>query len=124
MRDTLAPVISLHLDDKLIHSSDPAGEDGTGISLTYNSQESDAGSYPSSADMIRGGEENPAGIVPADAENPGPYENPHLVDSVMLAETTGQNGNTWLMGAAASAVTGLALLAYNQKKHTVVTIDV
>jgi hypothetical protein len=55
------------------------------------------------------------------------YGNPHLHDNghiLMAEESQASSTNGWIVGAAASAVTGLALLGYSQRKSTVTTVPV
>jgi hypothetical protein len=115
VRDTLRPVISLHLGHtvdyihgvkKLIHTSDHT-------------------------DKGLNGEVNPAGLdrvsgmdVPTHMEA-ATYGNPHLHDEGYMAEQSqASSANGWIVGAAASAVTGLALLGFSQRKSTVTTVPV
>jgi hypothetical protein len=120
VRDTLRPVISLHLggageDKKLIHVS-------------------------AAADRGLGNEANPAGmdrdaVTAPDGMEESTYGNPHLHDNghvnaaggqhmFMAEESQASSTNGWIVGAAASAVTGLALLGYSQRKSTVTTVPV
>jgi len=112
VRDTLRPVISLHLggageDKKLIHVS-------------------------AAADHGLDGEANPAGmdrdsVTAPDGMEESTYGNPHLHDggdNLMAEESQASSTNGWIVGAAASAVTGLALLGYSQRKSTVTTVPV
>jgi len=111
VRDTLRPVISLHLgageDKKLIHVS-------------------------AAADRGLGQQANPAGMDRAQVTAPAgmeesTYGNPHLHDNghiLMAEESQASSTNGWIVGAAASAVTGLALLGYSQRKSTVTTVPV
>merc|ERR1712028_277624 len=86
VKDTLAPVITLHLKNKLIHQS-------------------------ASADKGIGGQANAAGVK---------VGNPYLKDGKFMAEESASaSTNGWVLGAAASAVTGLALLGFSQRKSTV-----
>ena len=95
VRDTLPPVISLHLDKKLIHVSDATQ---TGLSNAQNSAQA-----------------NRAGDA---------AYNPNLKDMVLMAEQSSASTNSWLLAAAASAVTGLALLSFSSKRATPVTVPV
>ena len=94
VRDTLPPVISLHLDKKLIHVSDATQ---TGLSNAQNSAQA-----------------NRAGDA---------AYNPNLKD-MLMAEQSSASTNSWLLAAAASAVTGLALLSFSSKRATPVTVPV
>ena len=94
MRDTLPPVISLHLDKKLIHVSDATQ---TGLSNAQNSAQA-----------------NRAGDA---------AYNPNLKDMLMVEQSSAST-NSWLLAAAASAVTGLALLSFSSKRATPVTVPV
>lgn len=95
VQDTLAPVISLHL---------------AGHGLIHASNANDVG---------LNGQANPAG-VPRDTSVGPHYGNPNL----MAEEAASTATNGWIVGAAASAVTGLALLGYSQRKSTVTTVPV
>jgi len=92
VRDTLPPVISLHLDKKLIHVSDHSA---VGLS-----------------------DGNLAGPNPAVNKAGDPTYNPNLKD-MLMAEQASSSSNTWLIAAAASAVTGLALLSASSKRTPV-----
>jgi hypothetical protein len=88
VKDTLPPVISLHLKGHLIHKS---GSEKKGL----------------------GGEENPAGT----------HRNPYLVKRYDETHSSVKNDfmaetsvNGWMIAAIASAVTGVALLSFAQKK--------
>jgi hypothetical protein len=94
VRDTLPPVISLHLDKKLIHVSDST-QTGLGDGTNH-----DAAPV------------NPAGGL---AQK---YHDTHVKDSLM-AEQSSASSNAWLVAAAASAVTGLALLSASSKRAPV-----
>jgi hypothetical protein len=91
VKDTLPPVITLHLKNQLIHQSQG---DQSGL----------------------GGEKNPAGT----AANPflKSFMEAPVQDNQFMAETqTSVNG--WLIGAVASAVAGVALLGMSAKKTAV-----
>jgi hypothetical protein len=120
VRDTLAPVISLHLKQST----------GTHM-LIHTSAANDVGI---------GGQKNPAGwhgtvgseYSPGDSATDPSGGNPYLKDfgasetfpSMMAEEAATSSTNGWIVGAAASAVTGLALLGYSQRKSTVTTVPV
>merc|ERR1711898_55937 len=95
VKDTMPPVITLHLKGSLIHES---ASDQTGI----------------------GGESNPAGKKRGSIKGYPHRGNPYL----MAEEQSSTATNGWIIGAAASAVTGLALLGYSQRKSTVTTVPV
>jgi len=95
VRDTLPPVISLHLDDKLIHVSD-ATKLGLGNGADKNAKA-----------VNRAGD---------------PTYNAALKDNVkdmLMSEQGSTTNNVWLLAAAASAVTGLALLSATSKRAPV-----
>jgi hypothetical protein len=112
VRDTLRPVISLHL-----------GKDDQNMKLIHTSAAADRG---------LDGEENPAGmdrdsVTAPNGMEESTYGNPHLHDNghiLMAEESQASSTNGWIVGAAASAVTGLALLGYSQRKSTVTTVPV
>jgi len=100
VKDTLAPVITLHLKNKLIHQS-------------------------ASADKGIGGQANPAGVLSHTNAAGVKVGNPYLKDGKFMAEESASaSTNGWVLGAAASAVTGLALLGFSQRKSTVTTVPV
>jgi len=94
VRDTLPPVITVTLGDKLIHISkgDQKGLDD---------------------------ETNPAG--PVGTQNPN-LEGVTFQGTVLMAEAAASNG--WLMGAVASATVGVALLTYGSRKTSAVSVPV
>merc|ERR1719506_1955185 len=115
VRDTLAPVISLHLKTaadqyKLIHTS-AAKDKGLG------GQENPAGWLGTAGDIVTGSGDSKTGG--------NPYLKDHTSEpSYMAEEAPTSSTNGWIVGAAASAVTGLALLGYSQRKSTVTTVPV
>jgi hypothetical protein len=91
VRDTLPPVITLHLRKNLIHTSQD-GQKGLG------------------------GQVNPAGFK---SENPFLKNAPTSVtQNSFMAEGSASSVNGWVLGAVASAVTGLALLSMSARKAT------
>jgi len=98
VRDTLPPVITLKLNNKVVHHSK---YDQTGI-YTVN---------PANIHMA-----NPAGYAQGAGSGVlsgrNTFGNPNF-----MAESTTTNG--WLIGAAASAVAGVALLGLSARKSTV-----
>ena len=91
VRDTLPPVITLHLRKNLIHTSQD-GQKGLG------------------------GQLNPAGFK---SENPFLKKAPTSVtQNSFMAEGSASSVNGWVLGAVASAVTGLALLSMSARKAT------
>jgi hypothetical protein len=108
VKDTLPPVITLHLKNKLVHTS-AIGQQGQ---MTQN---------PANLDMT-----NPAGYLKGAKASEGDrytyvpkgqtsriaFGNPYMKDNLM-AESTSTNG--WLIGAVASAVAGVALLGFSRK---------
>jgi len=102
VKDTLPPVITLHLKNTLIHTS-------------------------KTTDLGVGGEANPAGMASYD----GSESNPTLVSGYvpsaaaapntfpqvnnLMAEESQSSVSGWIVAAAASGVTGLALVAYASK---------
>jgi len=93
VQDTLPPVISLHLNNKLVHLS---GHTKQGH-----------GSVANPAGQVDG---NP--FLRADYVPPAGYVSNAFS---LMAETQSSSVNGWIVGAAASGVTGLALLAYARK---------
>jgi len=93
VKDTLPPVITLHLQKKLIHQSN-----GKQKGL--------------------GGQSNPAGTK----TNPfiRDWKNGALVKNSFMAESSPVNG--WVIGAVASAVAGVALLGFSAKQTNQVPV--
>jgi hypothetical protein len=108
VRDTLPPVITLHLNNKLVHTSkgDQVGIDHHRIGGHYDP------SYPTRL--------NPAGYAKTSANS---YGNPYISDTLTgdhnnyMAEATATNG--WIIGAVASAVAGVALLGFSSRQAAV-----
>jgi len=127
VRDTLRPVISLHL-----------GKEGTDPN-TGQPFDKKFIHVPAAADRGLGNQRNPAGMDRDSVTAPAgmvdaTYGNPHLHDNghvnaaggqhMFMAEESQASTNGWIVGAAASAITGLALLGYSQRKSTVTTVPV
>jgi len=97
--DTLAPVIALHYKGTLIQrgvASKGSKKNGERVNLAGISQRTVNGKV---------------------------VGNPFL-KNLMAEQTEASPVNAWIVGAAASAVTGLALLGYSQRKSTVTTVPV
>lgn len=95
VKDTLPPVITLHLRNQLIARGKG---DQTGLN----------------------GKTNPAGSAQG---------NPNIAvhesqESKLMAEETTTSANGWVMGAVASAVSGLALLGYSLRRNTQTVVSV
>ena len=95
VKDTLPPVITLHLRNQLIARGKG---DQTGLN----------------------GKVNPAGSA---------VGNPNIAvhessKSTLMAEETTTSANGWVMGAVASAVSGLALLGYSLRRNTQTVVSV
>jgi hypothetical protein len=88
VKDTLPPVISLHLKGHLIHKS---GSEKKGL----------------------GGVKNPAG-TPRNPYLVTKYDESTTVKNSFMAETSSVNG--WVIGAIASATAGVALLSFSTQK--------
>jgi len=93
VKDTLPPVITLTLKNKLIHTSQGTQRTPKNYQKVYL---------------------NPAGLKFNKARKIG---NPNIA---MMAEAVSVNG--WMVGAIASAVAGVALLGFSQKKTTTVPV--
>merc|ERR1712000_243643 len=91
VKDTLPPVITLHLRQKLIHQS-------------------------ASAQLGLGGQLNPAGSAADNMFLNAIYKPTTTTKNEFMAEGSASSVNGWVLGAAASAVTGLALLAMTARK--------
>jgi hypothetical protein len=94
VQDTLAPVISLKAETT----------EGNWETLHVSSAN----------DLGVNDEQNLAGVGQADGGS-NPFVNTNLV---VMAETATSGANTWVVGGVASALTGLALLAFSQSKTT------
>ena len=91
VKDTLPPVITLHLRNQLIAR-------GSGAQVGLN------------------GMKNPAGSA---------VGNPNIPAGKLMAEETSSSSvNGWVMGAVASAVSGLALLGYSLRRNTASVVSV
>ena len=88
VRDTLPPVISLHLDKKLIHVSDATQ---TGLSNAQNSAQA-----------------NRAGDA---------AYNPNLKDMVLMAEQSSASTNSWLLAARLRGDRPCAPVFQQQARH-------
>jgi hypothetical protein len=128
VKDTLPPVITLHLKNKLVHTS--------GTTLGANGQYSPK-DHGINHKMIGGakGKDFPTQWNPAaypkgaNGKNArgttgayGGFGNPYMQDGKFMAETSTTNG--WLIGAVASAVAGVALLGFSARKSTVASVPV
>merc|ERR1712070_78703 len=96
VKDTLPPVITLHLKNKLVHTG------GTTVAGLPKDYPKDAPVEPSAG--YHG------------------FGNPNMKDGPFMAETTTTNG--WMIGAVASAVAGVALLGFSARKSTVTSVPV
>jgi len=105
VKDTLPPVITLSLKDKLIHTSD-GSQVGIGHKMISGVKK---GSFPT--------QYNPAGYSKTTyATKAGEASYVNFGNPYLMAESTTVNG--WVIGAVASAVAGVALLGFSQKKTT------
>jgi hypothetical protein len=95
VKDTLAPVITLHLKRALIHKSAP-GKKGLG------------------------GQYNPAGTKSNPYLMRVPKTASFFGNNSFMAETSSVNG--WMIAAAACAVTGVALLSFSSKSTTTIEV--
>jgi len=98
VKDTLAPVIALKMGSKVIHVSD-ASKKGLG------------------------GETNPA-TLPKENAFLSSLQAGNMQYGYMAEQAQSSSSSAWIMAAAASAVTGLALLGYATRKSTVTTVPV
>jgi len=108
VKDTLPPVITLHLKNKLIHS--PADFGKTGINHGMPNKQWNPANYKRNANALPDAKYEPAAGYKG-------FGNPNF-----MAETATTNG--WLIGAVASAVTGVALLGFSARKSTVTSVPV
>jgi len=111
VKDTLPPVITLHLKDKLVHVGGSDKVDGNWVPHNIGID----GSAPT--------QWNPAAYPvdnqynPAAGYTPSTFGNPNM--SLMAETSTSVNG--WIVGAVGSAVAGVALLSYSARKPAAVT---
>lgn len=120
VKDTLPPVITLHLKNKLVHTG---GTTVAGLPKDYGINHHTIGGK---TDAAYPAQWNPA-AYPKDApvEPSAGYHgfgNPNMKDGPFMAETTTTNG--WMIGAVASAVAGVALLGFSARKSTVTSVPV
>merc|ERR1712072_240670 len=116
VKDTLPPVITLHLKGKLVHTG--AGGNLVGIShnriggLVANNPQPNTNGIPPATSL------NPTGGWPVDGQGIQlPYAQSKAIvghAGNWMAESATTNG--WLIGAVASAVAGVALLGLSAKK--------
>ena len=103
VRDTLPPIISLHLKNKA-DNADTALENRRGKDGT---------------DLIHIGHVMSTGLGSGKTSTRNSNSDKHTQNSnVYMAETT-QSSSAWLVAAAASAVTGLALLGFSRREQVV-----
>jgi len=109
VRDTLPPIISLHLKTKLDNSAD----------TPFNNRRGKDGK-----DLIHIGDTTSMGLGNGVGKRRSNSDKHALNPDVysLMAETT-QSSNVWLVAAAASAVTGLALLGFSRREQ-VAAVDV
>jgi len=118
VRDTLPPVITLKLKNKLVQVSNfaqKAIEQPNKRSIKNPAGSSLKGGNP----FLVGQNVNHGYHATNSAKN-----SPLYVGKFMAEEAQASSGNAWIMGAAASAVTGVALLGYSMKKSTAVSVPV
>merc|ERR1711871_1379148 len=118
VQDTLAPVITLHMDkeqmnnnaETRVHMSDPEG-------VRAQVESPSEGQHANPAGMVRdvNGFGNPFLV--------STYKAQPLTQNAFMAEQ-GSSANAWLLGALASAVAGVALLATSRTRRTVTTVAV
>jgi hypothetical protein len=90
VKDTMRPVISLHLKDQgLIHVSDAGGDDNPAYDMA---------------------------MAADDLSETNTVANEFPTQNILMAEASKGSVSGWMIAAAASAVTGLALTAYSRKK--------
>jgi hypothetical protein len=123
VRDSLPPVITLHLKNRLIHTSDG---DAAGFMGGNNGPVHTAGgaavtsANPTGENNVANpalGRENPSiKTTPTDANSLRQQTENDFPRSWFMAEESSSSVNGWVIGAAASAVTGLALLSMTLRK--------
>jgi hypothetical protein len=107
VKDTLPPVITLKLKDKLIHTSN-GNQVGISHHLIGGEFHADAGTQLNPAGLSRTAYQNQAGVIPQY------YKDHNFGNHNLMAESTTVNG--WVLGAVVSAVAGVALLGFSQQK--------
>jgi hypothetical protein len=95
--DTLKPVITLDVNGEQVKGH--GGEESSGDTRPLDVDPTSA-TYGQSGDL---------------------FTNPIEGAEALMAEKTSRGANAWVLGAVASAVTGLALLGFSQRKTTVAT---
>jgi len=128
VEDTLRPIITLDYNGTQVAQGDEeqyvAGQTHLGRGETHNAdwaaKRDNSPLKELHRDRLDGWHEN--NEAKHGGLNVGSEDNPHGTHHGLMAEeatTSGVNG--WVLGAIASAVTGLALLGYSQRKTTVAT---
>jgi len=112
VEDTLKPVIQLKYNDVAV---------AQGLADDLGHKEN----------SVADGENDPNLTVDGEVHEDYTRPNPAISDGVsaglfdpMMAEKTRSGMNGWVIGAIASAVTGLALLGMSQRKHAVTSVPV
>jgi len=128
VRDTLSPVIALHYNKKLIQVSGTGeyGNHSNHFEVHNHATQTNPGgdAVPVSTSVGNPAHGFPGG-APTDGNPAGWAPNPFLKDLTLMAEESKTSGiNGWVLGAAASSVAGLALLASSQRKAVVTTVPV
>jgi hypothetical protein len=120
VKDTLPPVITLHLKNKLVHTG---GTTVAGLPKNYGINHHTIGGH---TDSKYPAQWNPAAYPKTAQVEPSAgysgFGNPYMKDGPFMAETATTNG--WLIGAVASAVAGVALLGFSARKSTVTSVPV
>jgi len=132
VKDTLAPVVALHLNGETIHIGDSTRNDeynGFGV----NGEKNPAGNAEVNPYLFARGGLHRAGnpYINAGSASGVHVHDQHSArfnqaagDKYYMAEETQTSTSAWIVGAVSSAVTGLALLGYSQRKATVTTVPV
>lgn len=125
VRDTLPPVITLHLlPEKALSADQPLSQDNE-----RDTQPDEAGGYiihtgdTGQKGLGSGGSEQNTNNIQTQSKNGNPTFKFFNGDSFM-AEDVAKSSNVWAMAAAASAVTGLALLGFSRRTQVATSVPV
>jgi hypothetical protein len=132
VRDSLPPVITLHLRNKLIHVGDGSGSGQYSSGEFPQGPVADGASETSANKVGRNNEVNPAysnanpsiKAAPTDAGSLRQETENRFPRNDLMAEASASSASGWVIAAAASAVTGLALLAVTARKAPLAAVEV
>ena len=120
VRDTLPPVITLHLADQLIHAGGTTKQLDANGNPIFVPDDVGVNHHEVNGDVdpdTHAAQYNPAGYTQANPYQPSAgytnFGNPNIP---LMAEVLSSHGG-WLTGAAACAVAGLAMLAFAYRSN-------